>query len=43
MVQKNYREVLVLEDDVRFGVAFRPKLETILADVALAQIDYDLM
>lgn len=43
MVEHNQQQVLVLEDDVRFELNFKSRLNTIMEDVRRTRLHWDLM
>lgn len=43
VLQRGLKQVLVLEDDVRFEPRFKRRLQAIMDDIDRAQLDWDLM
>lgn len=43
MLERGLKQVLVLEDDVRFEPRFKRRLKAIMEDIDRAQLDWDLM
>ncbi|XP_072176580.1 procollagen galactosyltransferase 2-like [Diadema setosum] len=43
MVARNLSRVIVFEDDIRFGGRFRPRMASIMAEVAARKLEWDLI
>lgn len=43
VLERGLKQVLVLEDDVRFEPRFKRRLQAIMDDIDRAQLDWDLM
>ena len=43
VVERGLKQVLVLEDDVRFEPRFKRRLQAIMEDIDKTQLDWDLM
>lgn len=43
VLERGLKQVLVLEDDVRFEPRFKRRLQAIMDDIDGAQLDWDLM
>lgn len=43
MLTQNYKEILILEDDVRFEKYFISKLESLIAELRQPSINWDLV
>ena len=43
MVTNNYNKILIFEDDVRFKESFRPKMEALLQEIQVKNLDWELL
>eukprot|EP00057_Strongylocentrotus_purpuratus_P024637 XP_011679111.1 PREDICTED: procollagen galactosyltransferase 1 [Strongylocentrotus purpuratus] len=43
VVERNLSRILIFEDDIRFGARFKPRMASVMAEVAARKLEWDLI